>query len=224
MNNDTAFIACETAGTVAVIRLVDGRRRNALSRSMVRQLRLALSDAASASAVGIIGDGPHFCSGGDHDELAELGAVEFKEYVADVVGLFADVAEVPVPVVVGMQGAVIGGGLELALQADFLVAADDAWFHLPQVAIGGQVGAPSVRALLARTRLGFTRRMLLLSERVDAEEAGDAGLVDRVVPRAGLRPAVEELAGQLGIAPARAVARARASILQVVQTTGRGTP
>jgi enoyl-CoA hydratase/carnithine racemase len=210
------LVVRETAGTVAVIRLADGPRRNALSRSMVRQLRSALADAAPASALAIVADGPHFCSGGDHAELAELSAKEFKDYVADVVGLFTDVAEAPVPVVVGMQGAVIGGGVELALQADLLLAADDVWFHLPQVAIGGRVGAASVRALLARSRLGFTRRMLLLSERVSAEDAFTAGLVDRVVRRADLRSTVEEVAGQVSKAPACAVSRARASISEAV--------
>ncbi len=211
-----ALVVRETAGTVAVIRLADGPRRNALSRSMVRQLRSALADTAATSAFAIVADGPHFCSGGDHDELAELGAAEFKDYVADVAGLFTDVAEAPVPVVVGMQGAVIGGGVELALQADLLVATDDAWFQLPQVAIGGRVGAASVRTLLARSRLGLTRRMLLLSERVGAEDAFTAGLVDKVVRRADLRSTVEEVAGQLSDFPACAVSRARASISEAV--------
>jgi 2-(1,2-epoxy-1,2-dihydrophenyl)acetyl-CoA isomerase len=73
-----------------------------------------------------------------------------------------------------------------------------------------------VRTLLARSRLGFTRRMVLLSERVGAEDAFTAGLVDRVVRRADLRSTVQEVACQLSKTPACAVSRARASISEAV--------
>src|SRR5437867_418123 len=111
--HDRRLVVRESAGEVDVLRLADAPRHNALSLVMVRQLRAALAEPSTAGAAAMLAEGPHFCAGGDHDELAALDREGFREYVEDVVGLFADVGHAAVPVVCGVQGAAVGGGVEL---------------------------------------------------------------------------------------------------------------
>lgn len=204
-------------GGVAHIRLVDGARNNALGPALVGQLRAALRESAGASALVLSATaGRNFCAGGDHSELGALSREDFKRYLKDLVSLFADLAALPAPIVMCVQRAVVGGGLELVLLADLVVAADDAWFHLPQVALGGRVGSYSYRALVARTGLSVARRMVLLGERLDADAALAHGLVDELADRAELVDRGVQLATRLAGQPAAPMFGARAAFSDLI--------
>lgn len=209
-----------TDGVLHVL-LSRGEKNNALGPALVRALRTALGQAEVGQAVLITAEGRNFCAGGDHDELAALPRDAFRHYLADLVGLFADLAGSQVPVVVGVQRAVVGGGLELCLLADFVVAADDAWFELPQVRLGGRIGTYTYRNLIARSGLSVTRRLALLGERFDVATALGHGLVDQVVERPQLEEAAARMAAQLASQPAISLGRARSELTELLSTAGK---
>lgn len=202
-------------GELTHIRLADGDRDNALGPAMVRALRAALARADGAAIV-LTAEGRNFCAGGDHRELGALSRQEFRSYLAELIGLFADVASAPVPVVAGVHRAVVGGGLELALLCDLIVAADDAWFHLPQIRLGGRIGTHTYRMLIARIGLGMTRRLAHLGTRLDAAAAHACGLVDVLVPRDGLDAEAEAHARTLAGLPPGALRRSRETLRDIV--------
>lgn len=204
--------------SVLHIRLTHGQQNNALGPVLVSAIRGALEQADVGRAVLITAEGRNFCAGGDHAELAALSPDAFRHYLANLVGLFADLAGSSVPVVAGVQRAVVGGGLELCLLADFIVAADDAWFELPQVRLGGRIGAYTYRNLIARSGLSVTRRLALLGERFDAETALRHGLVDKVVERPQLEEAAARMAAQLASQPAQSLSRARSDLTELLST------
>lgn len=213
---DEVRVETRRDGGLAHVRLLDGARNNALGPELVAQLRAALHESAGSSAIVLSAAGRNFCAGGDHAELAALSREDFERYLASLVALFADLAALPAPIVMCVQRAVVGGGLELVLLADLVVATDDAWFQLPQVALGGRVGSYSYRALVARTGLSVARRMVLLGDRLDADAALEHGLVDDLVNHAELVDRGIQLATRLAGQPAKALFRSRAAFAELI--------
>jgi enoyl-CoA hydratase len=202
-------------GELNRIELSDPACNNALTVAMLSALRAAFSDGVGAAAHLVSARGRHFCTGGDHDELAALSAVQLQDYVATLHELFAEVATLPAPVVFAVQGGVVGGGLELALLGDFIVASAESWFQLPQVRLGGRIGAHTYESLIARSGVGLCRRMALLGDRVDAADALATGLVDFAVPPGTLHSAAEEIALRLAAQPTASLRRARTSLAEL---------
>jgi len=203
-------------GSVRHLRLTRGEQNNTLGPKLVAALRNALGESGSSGAVLLTAEGRHFCVGGDHAELTALAADAFRGYLAELVGLFSDLAGSPVPVVAAVHRGVVGGGLELALLADVLIAADDAWFELPQVRLRGRVGQYSYRQLISRCGLSVTRRLVLLGERLDAAAALRHGLVDQVVERSRLEEEGLLVAARLADQPRSAMSRARDELSELL--------
>lgn len=167
----------------ALLTLHDPERRNALSRATVRGLFQALdrSIEAGARAIVIAAQGSAFCAGANIDDLRN-GWMEGKDPDEDPALLFKRLTESDRPVVAAIQGPALGGGLELALSCDLVVAGDKAWFAMPE--LGHGVIPNTAVALLPR--LVGTRRaldLILTRRRVAADEALAMGLVNRVVPQ-----------------------------------------
>jgi enoyl-CoA hydratase/carnithine racemase len=196
--------------------LARGEHNNALGPDLVCALRKALTTETKHNAVLITAEGRNFCQGGDHDELGALSAEEYRRYLAELVGLFADLAAARVPVVTAVHRAVVGGGLEMCLLADFVIAADDAWFQLPQIGLGGRIGTYTYSNLIARCGLGATRRLVMLGERLDASAALSIGLVDYVVSRPQLEKRGIQLARELADRPVKAMRRARSDLSDIL--------
>lgn len=208
------LVSLAEIGKVSVVRLCDPVPGNRMSPTLVRMLIDALANARGGALV-LAADGKNFCTGGDHGQLSGLTPAQFRAYLDDLRTLFAQLAQSPIPVVACVQGAAIGGGAELVLPADFIVASEDASFRLPQIGLGIRLEESSYLALLTRAGLPLTRRMVLTGQRVGAAEAARLGLVDRVVSRAELELAATLLATELAEQPVRALQRARASIARL---------
>lgn len=181
----------------ALLTLNDPERRNALSREIVRGLFRSLDQSIEAGArVIVIGaNGPAFCAGANIDDLRN-GWMEGKDPDEDPALLFKRLTESPRPVIAAIQGPALGGGLELALSCDLAVAADKAWFAMPE--LGHGVIPNTAAALLAR--LVGTRRaldLILTRRRVAAEEALTIGLVNGVVPQDQVLQEALALAGDI---------------------------
>ncbi|WP_162248267.1 MULTISPECIES: enoyl-CoA hydratase/isomerase family protein [unclassified Sphingomonas] len=205
------MVAVDRAGDVTVIRLSDPSRSNALTPAMVLGLTRAVA-AAEGKALVLCAEGRNFCSGGDHKSFVELSLDDRRQHLAEIKALMIAIRAASLPTVACVQGAAIGGGLELALHCDLIVAADDARFQLPQVATGARVHRTSYGALIDRTGMGFARRMVLLGDALPAASALAMGLIDHVSRGADLHATALSMAAHLAAQPRETMEHARKAL------------
>lgn len=202
---------------------------NALDREMIEDLRritAAVEVDPDVRAVLVRGAGDHFMAGGDlkwfRDQLA-LPPRErqplFERLIADVHASVLQIKRCPVPVVVAVQGAVAGFGLSLMLAADLAVAADSAYFTLAYRHIGLSPDGGATWSLPRIVGLRRAMEIALLGDRFDAARALELGLVNRVVPAAGLEEAAETLVRRLAEGPRAALAHTKALLNQSFTTS-----
>ena len=182
-----------------VLRLTLNRpdARNALSAALMSALLEALARAAKdpqARVVVIAGAGPAFCAGHDLRELrTDQRRETYERLFAQCSELMLAIVRLPKPVIAEVHGVATAAGCQLVATCDLAVAAEDARFATPGVNIGLFCSTPMV-ALTRAVGRKAAMEMLLTGEFVDAATARAIGLVNRVVPRAGLRVAVDGLA------------------------------
>lgn len=191
---------------------------NALSDPVLQ----ALGDAARAlghdpavRAVVLAGAGERsFVAGADLRAFTHaLGdAAAMGQHVALTGRVFGAWEAMPVPVVAAIGGHAMGGGLELALVCDLLIADPRARLGTPEVTLGLIPGAGATQRLPRRVGVSTATRVLLLGEILDAEAALRAGLVDAVSAPGAALPEAQALAARLAALPARAVGAAKAAI------------
>ncbi len=206
----------------AILRLTLDRqdRRNSLSHSMVDALVVALTEAATDDSLRVIhirGQGDDFCAGADWVATNSGGQ---RPRTGDLVRrvphtshrLVELVATIHLPVVCTVRGWAVGLGCNLALAADFTVAADDAVFWEPFVTRGFSPDSGATWLLPRLVGLARARRMLLLGEKVTAADAADWGLIHDAVDPAELDEAAEDLLARLAAAPTVAIGLAKQAI------------
>jgi enoyl-CoA hydratase/carnithine racemase len=203
----------ESRAGVALLTLNDVPRRNALSREIVHGLSCALNTAArdGARAVVLAAAGPAFCAGANIDDLRD-GWMEKPAPEEDPAVMFKRITEFGRPVVAAVQGGALGGGMELTLACDLVVAAGSAWFSMPE--LGHGVIPNTGLALLSRV-IGSRRAFELIAtrRRVPAEEALAIGLVNRIFPDGAVVEGALALAGQIvGSAPPGALKAAKLNL------------
>jgi len=190
-------------GAVATVTLRRPHRRNALSTDLLTQLRDTLSsltrEPGRAPAVMILtGAAPSFCSGADTRESCwtdpaarSVRRDRFRDVVDQLhTCSFATLAAV--------EGHALGGGLELALACDLVVAGESAVFGLPELAVGAVPGGGAVHSLVGRAGRGFAAHLLLTGARASAAEMLAAHAIERVVADgAALSEAARLAAGML---------------------------
>lgn len=202
------------ADGVATITINRPHRRNALDLPTAEALSAALDelDERPDLRVGVLaGAGGSFCAGMDLKAFAETG----QRPITVSRGGMGIVKRPPVkPVIAAVEGFVLGGGFEVALACDLIVAADDAVFGLPEV-LRGQVAAAGGALKLAR-RLPYhlALEMLLAGERLSPARAQALGLVSRVVPAAEVLTTAQELAAQIAAAAPLAVAATKRIVVE----------
>lgn len=212
MNN----IDVDVDGAVAVITIDAPGKLNAMGRQFWPELRTALAGLESDArvrAVIVTGAGEKaFSAGGDIASFAELRDVQAKrEFQADCMRTFAAVEESPLPVIAAVNGYAMGGGCELTLACDIVLAADTAVFGMPETAVGlvpgfGVLRAPSV---IGRH---WTKLMMFAGELVDAATALQIGLAQKVVPAAELMAEARKLAERVVAAAPLAVTTGKALV------------
>lgn len=183
MPTELSKVLFEMHGDISVITLNDPERRNALSRRIVSDVfrALELSAAAAARAIVIASNGPAFCAGANIDDLKD-GWMERADPLTDPALLFKRLVEEPRIVIAAVQGAALGGGFELSLSGDLVVAAESAWFAMPEVSRGV---IPNTGLALLQRAVGsrVALELILSGRRVNSDEAVARGLVNVVVPR-----------------------------------------
>ncbi|QFU89334.1 crotonase/enoyl-CoA hydratase family protein [Amycolatopsis sp. YIM 10] len=183
-------------GEISVITLDRPPVRNAVNRRMALALEQAVDDAEADPSVRVLvltGAGGTFCAGMDLAE-ANRGAVP----VTDRRGPLGLTAEPPVkPTIAAVEGAALAGGFELALCADFIVAAEDAVFGLPEAKRGLLAAAGGLWRTATRLPRAVALELALVAEPLPAGRLAGLGLVNRVVPTGTALEAALELAGTI---------------------------
>jgi len=200
MTMNTPVLLDENDGGVLRLTLNRPDARNALSVVLMSALLEALARAAAdpqARVIVIAGAGPAFCAGHDLRELRTDPQRETYEHVfAQCSELMLAIVRLPKPVIAEVHGVATAAGCQLVATCDLAVAAEDARFATPGVNIGLFCSTPMV-ALTRAVGRKAAMEMLLTGKLIDAETAQAIGLINRVVPREGLRDAVAGLAREI---------------------------
>jgi enoyl-CoA hydratase len=175
----------ERRGRIEVLRLNRPEARNAIDPETSRAIEGALDDIEADSDVWcavITGTAPVFCAGADLKVVASGGGIDIMTERGGFAGLVE--REVAKPLIAAVIGPALAGGFEIALACDFVVAADDSVFGLPEVQRGLLASAGGPIRLAQRVPLATALEITVLGEPISAARAYDLGLVNRVVPAA----------------------------------------
>lgn len=208
------LIRVERRGDVCVLTLHRPAKLNALSTALEQALVDALGSAElrTSRAVVIAGEGRAFSGGADMNELRDASVESILAYYRDTGDVYERFAALPQPTVAAIHGWCVGGGLELALAADFRIADETALFSLPEVPIGIVPSSGGTHRLVRLLGTARAKELVLLRDRVDAAEAYRLGLVTEVVPTGAAVERALELAVRLAGLPQFAVAVAKQAI------------
>ena len=157
-----------------------------------------------------------FAAGANIREMAAMGPEQAREHGGLGQSVTRAIERLPLPVIAAVHGVAYGGGCEICLACDFLIASDDAQFGQPEINLGIMPGWGGTRRLPRRVGAARARRWILTGRAVSATEALEAGLVDRVVPRAELLPTSMALAEELASKPPLALAAAKYALLNAI--------
>jgi enoyl-CoA hydratase/carnithine racemase len=194
-------LAVERTGAIEVWTIQGEARRNSLTMALLRELKGRVEAAACDRTLRVVvltGQGDRaFCAGADLKERARMSPEEVHGFHAAVRDGFSGIERAPQPFVAAINGAALGGGLELALACDLRVVAEGAEVGLPEVGLGIIPGAGGTVRLPRVVGVARAKDLILTGRRVGAAEALAMGLVSRVAPLARLREEAVALAAQV---------------------------
>ena len=176
-------ILVETHGRVGLITLNRPQVLNALNNQLMREVMDALEAFDKDEGVGamvITGNEKAFAAGADIKEMADKTALQMMD--ADHVAVFGRIRTIQKPVIAAISGWALGGGCEVALSCDMIVASDSAKFGQPEINIGVIPGAGGTQRLIRAVGKVIAMEMILNNRTLTAQEALHYGLVNRVVP------------------------------------------
>ncbi len=218
----SASVHLEVDEGVGVIRM-DRPPANAIDRELGEGLQAVVREAEGRDDVGaiVLWGGPHiFAAGADIKAMVDWGPEEVRPTV-DALGDACDLLErISKVSIAAIHRYALGGGLELALACDLRYLADDAKIGQPEIRIGVIPGAGGTQRLTRQVGPGRARELVYTGRQVDAPEALALGLVERVVPAAGLFEAAIADARVLASGPRAALAAAKRAIRAAVETPG----
>ncbi|MFC6854859.1 enoyl-CoA hydratase-related protein [Marivibrio halodurans] len=200
---------------IAVVRINRPEVRNALDLAVRREMAAIFRDFVEVEAlrcVVLTGNEESFAAGADIADMAELSAVDM--YLRHTERLWGAIGDCPVPVIAAVNGFALGGGMELAMHADIILAGRSARFGQPEVKVGIMPGAGGTQRLTRAVGKFHAMRLCLTGEMIDAEEAYGMGLVSRVVEDAEVMTAALDMARRIAAMPPIAVAQIKEVILQ----------
>ncbi|MFN3349113.1 enoyl-CoA hydratase [Pseudorhodoplanes sp.] len=213
-------IQVETHGRVGLIRLHRPQALNALNAELAGELNAAIAAFEADDGIGCIvitGSDKAFAAGADIKEMAG------KSYMDTFMGNFAAgwdaAARARKPVVAAVAGFALGGGCELAMQCDIIIAADNAKFGQPEIKLGVIPGIGGTQRLTRAIGKAKAMDMTLTGRMMDAEEAERSGLVARVVPLASLMDETMKIATAIASMSLPAVMMAKEAVNRAFETT-----
>lgn len=185
MTEQYANILVERRGRVGLVTLNRPEALNALNKATMDELVAAVTAMDADPAVGAVvvtGSAKAFAAGADIKEMQSKGYMEM--YAADWFRGWEDFTRLRIPVVAAVSGFALGGGCELAMMCDFIIAGDNAKFGQPEINLGVLPGMGGSQRLTRAVGKSKAMDMILTGRFMGAEEAERSGLVSRVVPAA----------------------------------------
>jgi enoyl-CoA hydratase/carnithine racemase len=208
------YVRVEVEDGVATIRL-DRPKMNALNAQVQEELTQAARQVAEDDAVRAVvlyGGERVFAAGADIKEMADMSYAQMSARSAGLQGFTTVLAAIPKPVIAAIAGYALGGGLEVALTADFRVAGESAKVGQPEIQLGIIPGAGGTQRLTRLIGPARAKDLIYSGRHVKADEAERIGLVDRVVPDAEVYTAAREWAQSFVTGPALALRAAKEAI------------
>jgi enoyl-CoA hydratase len=214
-------VILERKGAVGLITLNRPQALNALSAALIRDLGAALDELEADDAIGavvITGSDKAFAAGADIKEMASRTYMDV--YLSDFITKgWERVGTCRKPIVAAVAGYALGGGCEIAMMCDTIIAADTARFGQPEITIGTIPGSGGTQRLTRAVGKAKAMEMCLTGRMMDAAEAERSGLVSRVVPAAELIDEALKVAGKIATLSRPAVLMAKEAVNRAYETT-----
>jgi enoyl-CoA hydratase len=210
-------IIVETRGRVGIIRLNRPQALNALNAALNAELARAIAAFDADPGIGcmlITGSEKAFAAGADIKEMADKSAIDM--FIQDFAGRHA-AAEARKPVIAAVAGFALGGGCELAMQCDLIIAADTAKFGQPEIKLGVIPGIGGTQRMTHAVGKAKAMDLILTGRMMDAAEAERAGLVARVVPAASLMEEAMKVAETIAAMSLPALIAAKEAVNQAFE-------
>jgi len=207
------FVRSERQGRVGMVTIARPERRNALNLQVKQELVDHISSFfrdQEVAAIVLTGEGGYFVAGTDIGEMARMTPTEHVLLETD--RIFQIVRQAPKPVIAAVEGYALGGGCELALACDMIIAAEDAKFGQPEIRVGIMPGAGGTQRMVRAAGRYKTLLWALTGESISAAEALGANLVSLVVPKGGALSHSIELAARIATMPPLAVQAIREAV------------
>jgi enoyl-CoA hydratase len=218
MAYDTLIV--ETRGAVGLITLNRPQALNALNSTVLKELLQAYAAFQVDDAIGAVvltGSERAFAAGADIKEMQPLDFAEV--YSRDLLGGWDDVARVRKPVIAAVSGFALGGGCELAMMCDFIIASDTARFGQPEITLGIIPGMGGSQRLTRAVGKAKAMDLILTGRMMDAAEAERTGLVSRVVAPERLLDEALEAAARIASLSRPSVLMAKEAVNRALETT-----
>ena len=212
-------INTESRGRVGLITLDRPNALNAINAELVRELGDALDGFENDDGIGALvltGSAKAFAAGAD---IREMLAQEFADVVRhDFIRPWEQLSRCRKPIVAAVSGYALGGGCEMAMMCDIVLAADTARFGQPEILLGTFPGAGGTQRLPRAVGKAKAMEMVLTGRMMDAEEAERAGLVSRVVPAGELLAEALKVAGKIAEQSLPSVMMAKEAVNRAYQS------
>lgn len=199
---------------VAVLTIHRPEARNALNQNVRRQLAehfTALGDDSETRCIVLTGGEHFFAAGADLREIANVSAIDM--HLRNVQRLWQAIAQCPKPVIAAVNGFALGGGCELAMHADIIVAGESAKFGQPEIRVGIMPGAGGTQRLTRAVGKFQAMKLLLTGQPITGKEAFAMGLASEVVPDGEVQTRALELARIIAEQPPLAAAQIKEVLL-----------
>ena len=205
---------------VAKITLNRPKALNALNSDVIIELNTALEDLERDKNIGAIvitGSEKAFAAGADIKEMQSKGFIDAQS--GDFIGPWSRITRCKKPVIAAVAGYALGGGCELAMMCDFIIAADNAKFGQPEITLGTIPGAGGNQRLTRAIGKAKAMEMILSGRMIDATEAEHANLVSRVVPLSEHIEETMKVAERIAHLSQPIVAMAKAAVNRAFETS-----
>jgi enoyl-CoA hydratase len=207
-------------GFVATVQLNRPKVLNALNIELMTELvdcLEALDQDTGVRAIVLTGSEKAFAAGADIKEMADATAVEM--IMRDQFARWDRIRKIKKPIVAAVSGFALGGGCELMMHCDIIIASETARIGQPEILIGVMPGAGGTQRLTRAVGKGLAMEMVLTGRQITGEEAMKAGLVNKVVPVEFYLEEAQRLAKEIGERPPVAVRLAKEAVLKSFDTT-----
>ena len=214
--SDGSFVSLRSEGRVRIVSLERPDARNAISTAVAEELAeacrtVAKNEEAWVMILGAAGD-KAFCVGADLKERANFSLDDYHANRGPMRAMFEAIRTMPQPTIASIFGFALGGGFELALSCDLIVAAEGTEIGLPEARVGLLPAGAGTQLLTRKVGPNKAKELIFTGERMDAAVARDLGLIHDVVPFNSLQDSTLRLAQRILEASPVAVRESKASI------------